>query len=61
MTRALTVWLKAHGADIIRDAAGLIGGLLISMGAGEVYRPAGLIMGGLLLVGGAYLSARNRA
>jgi hypothetical protein len=47
-------------ADLIRDALGMLGAGLIACGAGLVYLPAGLIVGGMLLLGGAWLSARSR-
>jgi hypothetical protein len=43
-----------------RDAAGLVGLCLIAYGAWLVYRPAGFIVGGLLLLAGALLDARAR-
>lgn len=45
----------------LRDAAGLAGVVLISVGAGLIYLPAGLIAGGALLLAGAVLSARTAA
>ena len=35
----------------IRAAAVLGGGVLLSVGAGRIYEPAGLIVGGVLLLG----------
>jgi hypothetical protein len=35
---------------IIRDVTGLAGAALVSVGAGMVYRPAGVILGGIILV-----------
>jgi hypothetical protein len=46
-------------ASLLRDAAGIVGAALIAYGAGLVYRPAGFIVAGVLLVGGAYLAARG--
>ena len=34
----------------LRDAALLLGVLLITLGAGMIYLPAGLIVGGILLI-----------
>lgn len=42
-----------------RDAAGLLGATLISVGAGMIYRPAGLIVAGALALAGALLVARE--
>lgn len=42
-----------------RDGAGLAGAALLSYGAAMVYVPAGFIVGGLLLLAGALLAARN--
>ncbi len=39
------------------DAAGLAGAGLIAYGAWQVYHPAGFIVGGVLLVAGAWLLA----
>lgn len=44
---------------LARDAAGLIGAGLISTGAGMIYRPAGFIVAGFLLLVGAVLDARS--
>jgi len=43
---------------LLRDAAGIIGIGLISYGAWTIYRPAGLIVAGMLLLAGAVLAAR---
>lgn len=44
--------------DLTRDFAGLAGAGLIAYGSALVYRPAGFIVGGLLLLAGALLTAR---
>lgn len=56
---------KAIAADaakrapaVVRDLAGLAGCGLVSGGAGMIYAPAGLIVGGLFLMAGAFLSAK---
>lgn len=55
--------LRAAGAFLrtvfeIRDVVGLAGAGFVAYGAGEIYRPAGFItLGGLLLLG-VFLSAR---
>ena len=36
--------------DILRDLAGLVGAGLVAFGAGEIYRPAGFIVAGALLL-----------
>lgn len=46
---------------LARDAAGLAGCAMIAAGAGEIYRPAGLISGGLMLVVGALATAKKPA
>ena len=43
---------------ITRDLAGLVGAGLVAYGAWLVYSPAGFIVGGLLLIAGAILTAR---
>lgn len=45
-------------AGLLRDAAGVAGAALIAYGAWCVYRPAGPIVGGLLLLAGALLVGR---
>lgn len=50
--------LLANLPVLARDAAGLAGAALISCGAGMIYRPAGFIVAGLLLLVGAVLDAR---
>lgn len=42
----------------LQDAAGIGGAALVSYGAGEIYRPAGLILAGGFLLAGAFLGAR---
>lgn len=50
----------AKAAPVVaRDLAGIVGAVLIAIGAGEIYAPAGLIVGGTLLLAGAILSARR--
>lgn len=44
---------------IIRDAAGLIGAAMVAWGIGMMHLPSGIIAAGVLLVAGAYLSARS--
>lgn len=60
MTKALG-WFRAHGSDLVRDASGLAGAALVAVGAGQIYAPAGYIVGGALLVVGSFLSARAKA
>jgi hypothetical protein len=47
------------GSTTIRDLVGMVGAALISWGAGMIYLPAGLIVGGSLLVIGSVLHAMN--
>jgi hypothetical protein len=49
--------MKLH--DLIRDTLGVAGCGMVAGGAGLIYLPAGLIVGGILLLGGAWLSARR--
>jgi len=44
-----------------RDAAGLLGAGLVAYGVGEIYRPAGLIVAGVMLLTAVILSARASA
>lgn len=41
----------------LRDAALLLGVLLITLGAGMIYIPAGFIMGGILLIAMAVIDS----
>ncbi len=51
---------KAVRIDV-NDVAALSGAGLLSYGAGEIYRPAGfIVMGGLLIIG-AFLNARAKS
>ena len=43
--------------EIVRDVAGIAGGSLVAYGAALIYRPAGFIVGGLLLIAGAIFAA----
>jgi hypothetical protein len=45
---------------IVRDLAGIAGAGAIAAGAWLIYAPAGLIVGGLLLLAAAILSAVRR-
>lgn len=54
--RLAAVWPTA-----LRDLAGLLGAGLVAYGAGEVYRPAGFIILGAMLLAAAFLSARASA
>jgi len=44
---------------IVRDLAGLGGGAAATVGAWQIYRPAGLIVLGAFLIVGAWLLARG--
>ena len=43
---------------MLPDLIGLVGASLTAFGAGEIYRPAGYIVGGLMLVAASLLAAR---
>jgi hypothetical protein len=49
-----------HATGLLLEAAVLGGAAAITYGAWEIYRPAGPIMGGLLLIAGAVLYIRGR-
>jgi hypothetical protein len=55
--RAVGLTARALPA-LLRDASGLGGAALVAYGAWCVYVPAGYIVGGLLLLAGAWLHAR---
>lgn len=48
-------------ADISATGSLLAGAALIAYGAWQVYRPAGYIVGGVLLIAGVILQARGNA
>lgn len=52
-------WTGAAAPVAVRDVVGLAGVGLTAFGAYEIYRPAGFIVAGVMLVGGALLSARE--
>ena len=45
--------------SLLCDASGLVGAVAVAYGAWEVYPPAGPIVGGILLMTGAWLHARG--
>ena len=47
------------GPVVMRDLSGLGGVLSATVGAWQIYRPAGFIVGGLFLIAGAWLLARS--
>ncbi len=53
--------LRAAAPAVARDFAGLGGCAMIATGAGLIYVPAGLIVGGLMLVIMAVISGRVSA
>lgn len=53
----IVAFFTKHG----EDSAGLLGAGLISYGAEQIYRPAGFIIGGFLLLAASWLSARHKA
>lgn len=56
LTRLSVMW-----PTIARDVTGLLGAGLMSVGVSEIYRPAGLIVAGAMLLTAAFLSARAAA
>lgn len=42
--------MRRKAVEKLRDAALLLGVLLITLGAGMIYLPAGFIVGGILLI-----------
>lgn len=46
---------------LLRDAAVLAGGGLVTYGAALINRPAGFVVGGLLLLAGVWLADRKAA
>lgn len=53
--------LRSAWPTMARDMAGLLGAGLCAYGVAEIYRPAGLIVAGALLLTAAVLSARASA
>ncbi len=57
---SLALALAGRRGDIALDCAAIAGAGLVSYGAGLIYRPAGfIVLGGLLLIG-AFLAARAK-
>jgi hypothetical protein len=48
----------AHGPDVVRELVGLGGAGLIAYGAWLLHPSAGYIVGGMLMVAGAWLHSR---
>ena len=46
-------------SDLMIDAAALTGAALITWGCAQIYHPAGFIVGGLFILAGAWMSARQ--
>ena len=42
--------MRRKAVEKLRDAALLLGVLLITLGAGMIYLPAGLIVGGIMMI-----------
>lgn len=61
MTEPNVSGIAGRVAEFATDLAGLAGASLITYGAGQVYHPAGFIVGGLFLLAGAWLSGRKTA
>lgn len=53
--------LSVAWPTIARDAIGLLGAGMVSFGVAEIYRPAGWIVAGAMLLAAAFLSARATA
>ncbi len=51
--------LKQALSELISDLLLAAGGAAVAVGAGLIYPPAGLIVGGLLVIAGVALSARG--
>ena len=49
----------ARISEILLDLAGVAGAGLITWGAELIYRPAGVIVAGIFLLGGAFLATRK--
>lgn len=44
---------------LLRDVCGMAGAIMIAWGTAQIYRPAGIVVGGLMLVTGAILLGRG--
>lgn len=44
---------------VLRDGAAIAGAAILTYGAEQVYRPAGFITGGVLLLGAAIMAGRR--
>lgn len=49
--------MRRKAVEKLRDAALLLGVLLITLGAGMIYIPAGFIVGGILLIAMAVIDS----
>ena len=59
MIKKLAARIRAAAPVLARDAAGIGGAVLIAIGAGEIYRPAGLIIAGVMLLAVGILTGRK--
>lgn len=58
---AALLGLSALLPSLLRDAAGIAGAASLAYGAAAIYRPAGFIVGGVLLLAAALLTGRGSA
>ena len=56
--KTLAASLGKRGPTLARDLVGLTGAGSVSFGAWMIYPPAGFIVGGLMLMTGAFLTAK---
>ena len=61
MTEPTMPGIADRVADLMTDVAGFGGAVAVTYGAGQIYHPAGFIVGGLFLLAGAWLNARKSA
>lgn len=55
----IKAFFKAYGAGLLSDIFATAGALLLTFGAGAVYAPAGLIVGGICCICAAVIVARG--
>ena len=57
--RKIKAFFTIYGAGLLADILAAAGALLLSFGAGAVYAPAGLIVGGICCICAAVIVARG--
>ena len=59
--KKVKTFFKRCGVGLLIDAVAVAGAVLLSVGAGQVYTPAGLIVGGICCIAAAVVIARGES